>query len=174
MNIKTILSVVSAFALLASATEAQTLSDLAKQEKSRRAKAKTTGTAPAKVYTDADGTGAAAVSNQSATVAGATTTAAPAAPGGPEKKEKTREELAAEAAAAWNKKVQDAQTQITELERVISANERNLASMINVTPARAELGTRIEADKKKLADLRQSLLALEDERRRAGIARPRS
>ena len=45
--------------------------------------------------------------------------------------------------------------------------------MYNITPARADLASRIEADKKKLAGLKQKLVEYEDERRKAGIPRPR-
>ena len=48
-----------------------------------------------------------------------------------------------------------------------------MGSLINITPQRADLANQIEADKKKLAELQQSLVSLEDERRRAGIPRPR-
>ena len=43
--------------------------------------------------------------------------------------------------------------------------------MYNITPARQDVVNNIEADKRKLADLQQSLVALEDERRRAGMPR---
>ena len=170
MNIKNLLCVVSALALFGAATaQAQGLTDLAKAEKKRRAQVQKTGGA-AKVYTEADRNGGLSSSGEtSATTAPDSGSAAATAPGA--KKEKTPEEVAAEKQKEWNDKVAAAQAQITELEGVITTNERNLASLINITPARVDLANRIEADKKKLADLRQSLVALEDARRRAGMPR---
>ncbi|MEO8502039.1 MAG: hypothetical protein ABI565_14060, partial [Vicinamibacteria bacterium] len=70
-------------------------------------------------------------------------------------------------------KLQKAQSEIAELEGTIAKNERTLGSLINITPQRADLANSIEADRRKLADLKASLVSLEDERRRAGIPRPR-
>ena len=174
MNVKKLLALASALALgVAASSDAQSLSALAKQEKQRRAKAKSAGAAPAKAYTDDGGTLTTA-STATTTTEGApstTTGAASAAAGG--KKEKTPQELAAEAQAAWTKKVADTNAEIADLEKVIANNEANLASMINVTPARANLATRVDADKQKLVQLRQKLVDLEEERRRAGLARVR-
>jgi hypothetical protein len=176
MNIKNLLCVVSAMALFGAVTaQAQGLTDLAKAEKKRRAQVQKSGGA-AKVYTESDRSS----SSDAVSVANADTTgtAAPGAPGAPGaaaapggKKEKTPEEIAAEKQKEWNEKVTAAQNQITELEGQISSKERNLASLINITPARVDLANSIEADKKKLADLKQSLVTLEDERRRAGMPR---
>ena len=66
-----------------------------------------------------------------------------------------------------------AQADIAELESTIARNERTLGSLINITPQRADLANQIEADKKKLTDLKASLVSLEDERRRAGMPRPK-
>lgn len=43
--------------------------------------------------------------------------------------------------------------------------------MYNITPARADMVAAVEADKKKIAALKQSLVELEDQRRRAGMPR---
>jgi hypothetical protein len=174
MNIKNLLCVVSAMALFGAVTaQAQGLTDLAKAEKKRRAQVQKSGGA-AKVYTESDRSS----SSDAVSVANAETTGTAAAPGAPGavpapggKKEKTPEEIAAEKQKEWNDKVTAAQNQITELEGQITTKERNLASLINITPARVDLANSIEADKKKLADLRQSLVTLEDERRRAGMPR---
>ena len=48
-----------------------------------------------------------------------------------------------------------------------------MGSLINITPQRHDLGLQIEADKKKLVELQKSLVTLEDDRRRAGMPRPR-
>lgn len=88
-------------------------------------------------------------------------------------KEKTPEEQAAERAKEWAEKLKQTQDEIKSLEDSITTNERILASMYNITPARADLASRIEADKKKLAGLKQKLVEYEDERRKAGIPRPR-
>jgi len=175
MNIKNLLCVVSAVALFGSVTaQAQGLTDLAKAEKKRRAQVQKTGGA-AKVYTESDKSSSASsdggVSVASAPEGAGAPGAAPGAAPATGKKEKTPEEIAAEKQKEWNDKVTAAQTQITELEGTISRNERNLASLINITPARQDLANSIEADKKKLAELKQSLVTLEDERRRAGMPR---
>lgn len=170
MNVKNLLCLVSALSLAAvSVAQAQSLTDLARQEKQRRAKLRTSG-GPTKVYTENNR------STQPIEVApadGAAPTAvdplAAAAPTGP--KEKTREELNADRQKDWAEKVKKAQDEITGLEGVISKNERNLASLINITPARQDLANAVEADKRRLAELRQSLVTLEDERRRAGMPR---
>ena len=173
MNMKNLLCLVSAVAL-ATAAAAQisqtSLPELAKAEKARRAKLQKAG-GPAKVYTEGDRSGGstAIATTESAAPPAA---AAPTAPGS-KKKEKTPEELTADKQKEWGDKVQKAQDQIRELEATISRNERTLGSLINITPQRADLANSIESDKKKLADLKASLVTLEDERRRAGIPRPR-
>ena len=169
MNVKTLLCLVSALALATvSVAQAQTLTELAKQEKQRRAKLRTSG-APTKVYTESDRS---SEPIEAAPAGAAATTADPlavAAPGAP--KEKTREELDAERQKEWADRLKKAQDEIAGLEAAITKNERNLASLINITPARQDLANSIEADKKRLADLKQSLVSLEDERRRAGMPR---
>jgi len=170
MNVKNLLCLVSALSLATvSVAQAQTLTELAKQEKQRRAKLRTSGAAT-KVYTESDRSSQpieAAPASAAATTG--TDPLAAAAPGAP--KEKTREELDAERQKDWADRLKKAQDEIAGLEAVITKNERNLASLINITPARQDLANSIEADKKRLADLKQSLVTLEDERRRAGMPR---
>jgi len=170
MNVKNLLCLVSALSLATvGITQAQSLTEASKQEKQRRAKLRTSG-APARVYTENNRSTQTA--EPAAADAAATTGTDPlvaAAAGAP--KEKTREELAADRQKEWTEKVQKAQEEIASLEAAITRNERNLASLINITPARQDLANAIEADKKRLADLRQSLVSLEDERRRAGMPR---
>ena len=170
MNIKSLLCLVSAVALASvGVAQAQSLPELAKLEKQRRAKLRAAD-GPAKVYTEGDRTGTATASAAPAEGDAVAVPVPPTtSPSG--QKEKTPEELAAERQKAWADKVKAAQDQIVELEGVISKNERNLASLINITPARQDLANAIEADKKKLAALKQSLIDLEDERRRAGMPR---
>jgi len=173
MNIKNLLCLVSALALATTAA-AQTqpsLPELAKAEKARRAQLQKAG-GPAKVYTDGDRTGSGDASQPESAAAPAAGAGAPTGSAS-KKKEKTPEEIAADKQKEWNDKVQQAQDQIKELEATIAKNERNLASFINITPARADLSNTIEADKKKLADLQKSLVNLEDDRRRSGMPRPR-
>ncbi len=169
MNVKNLLCLVSALSLATvGVTQAQSLTELAKQEKQRRAKLRTSG-APARVYTENNRT---TQSEPAAADPAATTGTDPlvaAAPGAP--KEKTREELDAERQKEWADRLKKAQDEIASLEATIARNERNLASLINITPARQDLANAIDADKKRLADLRQSLVSLEDERRRAGMPR---
>lgn len=169
MNIKNLLVLVSAVALASSAAAQshQSLPELAKAEKARRAQLQKSG-GPAKVYTEGDRSAAAAPEGDTTTAA--TGTAAPA-PAGSKKKEKTPEELAAEKQKEWDDKVKTAQDSIKNVQEAITRNERVLASMYNITPARQDVINNIEADKKKLADLQQTLVALEDERRRAGMPR---
>ena len=172
MNMKNLLVLVSAvaFATSAAAQTQQSLPELAKAEKARRAQLRKEG-GPAKMYTEGDRRGGdvsqTEVGGAPAATAGAPTGSASA------KKEKTPEEIAAEKQGEWNEKVKKAQDEIKELEATIAKNERNLASFINITPARADLWNTIEADKKKLVDLQKSLVDLEDQRRRAGMPRPR-
>ncbi len=167
MNAKTLLCLVSALSLATvGVTQAQSLTELSKQEKQRRAKLRTSG-APARVYTENNRTAEPAAADAAATTG--TDPLVAAAPGAP--KEKTREELDAERQKEWADKVKKAQDEIATLEAAIARNERNLASLINITPARQDLANAVDADKKRLADLRQSLVNLEDERRRAGMPR---
>lgn len=171
MNIKKLLCAVSALALAAAgAAQTQSLTDLAKQEKQRRARLRASGS-PTRVYTENDRSTAPMPEPVVIDSAAAPLTdpLALAAPGG--KKEKTREELAADMQKVWADKVKAAQDEITALEGAISKNERNLASLINITPARQDLANAIEADKKRVGELKQSLANLEEERRRAGMPR---
>ena len=103
--------------------------------------------------------------------AAATDASAAAPPSGAKKKEKTQEELSAEKQKEWSERVQKAQDEIKSLDAAIARNERGLASMYNVTPARADLAASIDSDKKKVAALRQTLASLEDERRRLVLPR---
>ncbi|MBX7184915.1 MAG: hypothetical protein K1Y01_07185 [Vicinamibacteria bacterium] len=173
MNMKNLLVVVSAVALATSAAAQSqpSLTELAKAEKARRSKVQKAGGA-AKTYTESDRTGgAAAPEGESATAS--TPTGAAATGSATKKKDKTPEEIAADQQKEWNDKVKAAQDQIKETEATIARNERVLASLINITPQRVDLANSIEADKKKLADLQKSLADLEDQRRRAGMPRPR-
>lgn len=170
MNIKSLLCLVSAVSLASvGVAQAQSLPELARLEKQRRAKQRAVS-GPSKVYTEGDRTG---TTTTSAAPAEGDTLAVPVPPttSPTGTKEKSREELAADRQKEWAEKVKAAQDQIVELEGVISKNERNLASLINITPARQDLANAIEADKKRLAALKQSLVDLEDERRRAGMPR---
>ena len=173
MNIKKLLCLVSAIALGAtlSAQTQQSLPELAKAEKARRAKLEKAGTT-AKTYTESDRTGGGTEV--------ATADAGTSGPGGPpgapaasgsKKKEKTPEDLAADKQKEFDGKVKQTNDQIKNLEDTITRNERILTSMYNITPARQDVINSIESDKKKLADLKQTLVSLEDERRRAGMPR---
>ncbi len=169
MNVKNVLCLVSAIALASvSVAQAQSLTDLARQEKQRRAKLRAAG-APAKVYTEGDRNASPAEPAAEASAASAADPLATAAPGGP--REKTREELAAEKQKEWADKVKATQDEIAGLEGAIAKNERSLGSLINITPARQDLANAVDADKKKVAALRQTLVNLEEERRRAGMPR---
>jgi septal ring factor EnvC (AmiA/AmiB activator) len=171
MNIKKLLYLVPAIVLASATVQAQSLTDLAKAEKARRAKLQKSG-GPSKVYTENDQSGGGGSTTEATSTGTAAAGAAPAA-AATGKKEKTPEEQAADAQKEWNEKLKQAQDQIKELEATIARNERTMSSLINITPQRADLATQIEADKKKLADLQQQLVNLEDQRRRAGMPRPR-
>lgn len=172
MNTRIGLSLIIASALAASvAAQTQSLTDIAKAEKARRAKIRATGN-DVKTYSDSGKTPAEAAGDESA--AATTVAASDGAPADdPKKKEKTPQELAAEKQQEWAEKLKKAQDDIKELEDVIAKNERSLASMYNITPARADMANAIEADKKKLAALKLSLVTLEEERRKAGLPRAR-
>lgn len=174
MNVKRLLFLVAAASLVSSVTaSAQSLVDIANEEKARRAKLRSSGK-PARVYTENERTGVPldVILVETGTTTTTTTTTVAVTPAGG-KKEKSPEELAAERQKEWTDRLQKAQEDIRELESTISRKERSLGSMINITPARADLANSIEADKKTLGELRQSLTTLEDERRRAGMPRPR-
>jgi hypothetical protein len=171
MNIKNLLCLVCAISLSGVAvTYAQTLPELAKAEKLRRAKLRASS-GPAKTYTEGDRIGS---TDETAFAESAPATeGAPATVPASGKKEKTPQELGAEQQKEWAGKVKEAQDNIKSLEEAITRNERGLASMYNITPARADLANQIEADKQKLVELRRSLVDLEDQRRRAGMPRAR-
>ncbi len=170
MNIKKVLCVVSALALAASSmAQTQSLIELAKLEKQRRARVRASG-GTARVYTEGDRSTTTTPEPIAAEgTAAPDPLAATAAPGA--KKEKTREELEMDKQKEWAARLKAAQDEIATVEQSISRNERNLASMLQPTPARQDVVNTIEADKKRLGNLRQSLLSLEDERRRAGMPR---
>lgn len=172
MKTKHVLCLISTLALASGVlAQTQSLPELAKAEKARRAKIRSNGGA-AKLYTEGDKSGmAVAAMGADGQVTGDTQTAAAAPASG--KKEKSAQELAAEKQREWAEKVQKAQDEIKAVEDAIARNERSLASMYNITPARADMVNAIESDKKRVAALKQSLIALEDERRRAGLPRAR-
>jgi hypothetical protein len=154
----------------AAPSPAQSLVEVAQKEKERRAQAKKTGKA-AKVYTDGDTSGNAGTTTPPEGGPAGPTAPAPAAAAGVKAKEKTADEVRADDQKEWADRVKAAQDEIKTLEEAVVANERSLASMINITPARADMATRVETDKKKLADLKAKLEQLEDERRRKGFRR---
>lgn len=171
MNMKKLLVLVSAVTLASSAAaQAQTLPEIAKAEKARRAQLRKAG-GPAKMYTESDRRGGDVSETETAGTPSAAAAALTGSAGA--RKEKTPEEIAAEKQAEWSEKVKKAQDEIKELEATIARNERVMGSLINITPQRHDLGLQIEADKKKLVELQKSLVSLEDERRRAGMPRPR-
>jgi septal ring factor EnvC (AmiA/AmiB activator) len=174
MNTKRLLCLASAFVFGAvTLGYAQSLPELAKLEKQRRAKMRA-ATGPSKLYTEGDKTGAAIDPSAEATAAASgSATAGSPTPAASGKKEKTAEELAAERQKEWADKVKAAQDEIRVVEDAIAKNERSLASMYNITPARQDMINAIEADKKRVAALKQSLVDLEEQRRRAGMPRPR-
>lgn len=167
MNTKKLLCLLCALSLSGAAVAQENLVALAKAEKARRAKLRASS-GPAKVYTESNRS-----NTDTAAAAPAATEAAPAAGTAGAANEQTPEELAAQRQKEWSDKLQQTQEQIADLESVIQTNERNLASLINITPARADLAARVEADKQKLVELQQTLVSLEDERRRAGLPRVR-
>ncbi len=169
MNAKNLLCLVSAIVFTtATLGHAQSLVEAAKQEKQRRAKIRAGG-APATVYTEGQRMGSAAA--EEPTTMTDATGAAPARADGAKKKEKTTDEMRAEKQQEWAEKLKKAQDEIKAAEDALARNERALASMYNITPARADMITAIEGDKKKIAALKQSLVDLEDQRRRAGMPR---
>ncbi len=171
MKIKNLLCLVAAVGFIAPAlSHGQSLTEVAKREKLRRAKIRA-GAGTSKLYTDGDRAGTAGDSSEAAAAPDGTTPVAVA--GGAKKKEKSQDEMAAEKQKEWSEKVQKAQDEIKNLEAAIARNERALASMYNITPARADMINSIDSDKKKVGGLKQALANLEDERRRSGMARPR-
>jgi hypothetical protein len=171
MNTKKLMCFISALALATGAfAQSQSLAELAKQEKQRRAKLRASG-GSSKLYTEGDKSGGATATGET-TAADAAGGSSPVADGS-KKKAKSPEEIAAEKQQEWADKVKKVQDEIKSVEDAITRNERSLASMYNITPARADMANAVEADKQRVAALRQSLAALEEERRRAGLPRPR-
>lgn len=165
-NLKKFVLALTVLSLVTPAS-AQTLAEMAKKERERRAQMKNKGKA-SKTYADGGNTGGATSSTAAAPGSASADGGASKAPA---KKEKTADEIRADQEKEWGDKVKAAQDEIRALEGVIERNERSLASMVNITPARADMANAIEADKKKLADLKAKLDSLEDERRRAGYTR---
>lgn len=147
--------------------QAQSLVELAKQEKARRAALKAKGKT-GKSYTEGDTSGNAGTASAAASTGAGET---PAAAGAPGEAPKTPEQERADAQKALGEEVKAAQDEMKALQDVISSNERTLASMVNMTPARADIAAKLDADKKKVADLQAKLEQLEEKRRRAGLAR---
>lgn len=173
MNARKLLCVVSAVAMVASVSaSAQSLPELAKLEKARRAKLRAASGA-AKVYTEGNqsGTARTAAAAESAVPGDPEVADGAEANAGP--KAKTPQEIEAEKQADWNERLAKAQAEIKSFEDAVTTNERALASMFNITPARADLVNRIEADKQKVVALKKTLTDLEDERRRSGLPRVR-
>lgn len=168
MNIKKLLCLMTVVTLGSTvAASAQSLADAAKQEKQRRARMRT----PTRVYTEADRSGS--IPEPAVVTVDLNAPIALPAPPGAKKKEKTPDELAAEKQQEWADRVKKTQDEIVSVQTSVSTSEINLASMVNITPARAALANKIDADKKHLADLQQQLISLEDERRRSGLTRIR-
>src|SRR5262249_4974105 len=160
----------AALLLGAAFAQAQSLSDAAAKEKERRR----TVAKPAKVVTDDDLRSGGSVGSSPASDATASGEAKPAEgqPGkeGAAKKEKTEDELKAEAVAAWRKKLDAANTELSQAQGQVSQIQLELNDTSGgvYTPRRAGLTTQLEDAKKKQADAEQKVQALTEEAPRNG------
>jgi hypothetical protein len=164
----------AALLLGAVSARAQSLSDAAAKEKERRRNV----AKPAKVVTDEDlRSGGGTVSNPAAsdTTAAASGDAKPGEgqpgkEGAAAKKEKTDDELKAEAQGAWRKKLEAANTELSQAQSLVSQIQAELNDTSGgvYTPRRAGLTTQLEDARKKQADAEQKVAALMEEGRRNG------
>jgi hypothetical protein len=153
---------------LVAPAQAQSLVDLAKQEKARRAALKAKGKT-GKSYTEGDTSGNAGNPVADATVPGAAAGGGGSTPAG--EAPKTPDQVRADQQKEWADRLKAAQDEIKAAEEVLAQNERSLASITQMTPARADLASRVDSDRKKVADLKAKIDQLEEERRRSGFKR---
>lgn len=159
--------------LMPSWVAAQSLGELAQQEKDRRKNAKK----PAKTFTEEDLKSAggrtanvmdANGSGSDAAPADATAPASDAAK--PGAKEKTAEEKRADAEKAWRDQLTKARDKVTQLQTALErlqavANDQNA---MQFGTARADMLNRLEDTKNQLAAAQQAVTDLEDQGRRSG------
>ena len=161
--------VAAAAILTGPVASAQSLGEAAARERAKK-KGKTE---PAKVFTDDDLRSAGGIANVPAAVdAPADGQAKPAegAKAGQATKEKTPDEIQAEQQAAWRKKVDHAQSEVTRIRQIVSDMQRDLNDTSGgvYTPRRANLQTRLDEAQKNLATAEQMLADAQDEGRRNG------
>ena len=167
-------TLVAAVAFLAGpVASAQSLGDAAAKEKAKR-KGKSE---PSKVFTDDDLRSAGGVANVPTAVdapAGADGQAKPAegakAGQATKEKEKTPDEIQAEQNAAWRKKVDHAQSEVTRISGIVNDIQKDLNDISGgvYTPRRAGAQAKLEEAQKNLATAQQMLADAQEEGRRNG------
>ena len=153
---------------------AQSLGELAQQEKDRRKNAKKT----AKTFTEEDlksagGRTANVMDANTPAEAGTADTTGAAAPAGdakPGAKEKTYDEKRTDAEKGWRDRLTKAREEVSRLQTQLDkmqalANDQNA---LQFGTARADLLNRLEDTKKQLAAAQQSVATLEEEGRHSG------
>ena len=151
---------------------AQSLGELAQQEKDRRKTAKK----PAKTFTEEDlkAAGGRTANVMDANGSGEAAPADATAPAGdaakPGAKEKTAEEKRADAEKAWRDQLTKARDKVTQLQTALErlqavANDQNA---MQFGTARADMLNRLEDTKNQLAAAQQAVADLEDQGRRSG------
>jgi len=152
--------------------EAQSLAELAKQERERRKSAK----APGRVITETDlqrrypASEATASTGTPKAAETSSTSAKPAAkPGQPA--EKTADELREERRAELQKKVDEQVKRIGEIRQTMDAAQTDLNDLSTLTfgPRRAGLMKAVEDGKAEIAKIEQAIADLEDQARREGL-----
>ena len=150
---------------------AQSLGEAAAKEKAKR-KGKPE---PAKVFTDDDLRNAGGVASSPGAVDAPATADGQAKPAegakaGEAKKEKTPDEIQAEQQAAWRKKVDHAQSEVTRIQGIVNDMQRDLNDTSGgvYTPRRAGLQSKLDEAQKNLAIAQQMLADAQDEGRRNG------
>ena len=164
-------AVVAVLLLGATLAQAQSLTDAAAKEKERRKSVNK----PAKVVTDEDlRTGGGTVSNPASTDSTSTSGEAKPAEGQPgkegatAKKEKSDDELRAEAQAAWRKKLDAANAELSQAQGLVSdlQGQLNDTSGGVYTPRRAGLTSQLDDARKRQSDAESKVAALTEEGRR--------
>lgn len=157
-----------------SALLGQSLGEAAAKEKARRKALEESRKKPARSYTDDDlgrvkGTNASFPTGSEAAPAESTEKKDAGTPGTKET-EKTEEQKKAEASAAWRKKLDKANQDVTTLRNQVDKIQTDLNDTSGglYSSRRTTLLNLLEETKKKLADAQQQVTTLEDDGRRNG------
>jgi hypothetical protein len=172
------LAMVAAAALLAvpAVVLGQSLAEAAATEKARRKALQEAGKKPARSYSDEDlgrasGANASFPSGPDAAPADpAATSAEGGAEGAAKPKEKTDDDRRAEATAAWQKRFEAADKEVTTIQAEVNRIQADLNDTSGgfYSARRNSLMSMLEEKKKQLAEAEQKRTALDEERRQNG------